>query len=256
MQNLVDHIHGTVSEDTERIMKEHGWLISRKTAELIATRGETIVRRKARIPEIISGIPGCNKIGAIEGKVERVLGRFSMGKDGDKIFRRSIILEEDGSSIVITLWGKHAELPDSIPIRRGDTVEIRNLSLRELENDYVLESTIGTCITRTSKGSMAITDFSSLRYGDKDVDVGGKLVMVENAMATSSGKMPEARSIIVSDGKLEARIVVWGFQSSCVEEIGIHSTIIAESVSVKRGESEIEINAGSSSRILVLKNIQ
>ena len=249
-------MHGVASENAEKIMKEHGWLISRKTAELIAASGGAIIKKRAKISEVVSGGFEEERVGAIEGKVERVLGRFCVGREGNKVFRRSIILEEDGSDIIVTLWGTHANLPDSVPIRRGDTVEVRNLSLCRIGNEYELESTINTSIVRTSQGRMAIRDFSSLRYGDRDVDIRGRLVTVENAVAAGSGKIPEARSMIISDGRLEAKIVVWGFLSSCLEEISAQSTIIAESVSVKKKESEIEISAGSGSRILVLKNIQ
>ena len=252
---MVDLKSDEISDKVERIMKEHGWLISRKKAEFIARSGENYLERKLKIPEILSGALQGSHITYIEGRVGRVLGKFHVGEGRNKIFRRSMILEDGDESITFTLWGSSADIVDCIPVRRGDTVGIRNLRLDRIGNEYELQSTGDTSIIKLAEGGRAVTDFSTLGYVERDIDIGGRLVIVENTERLGAS-FNEARSMIISDGKREAKLLVWRSLGRVIDDIPIGSRIIAESVSVRKGERDIEMNAGSSSRLLVLNNIQ
>lgn len=252
---MIDLEPDKISDKVERIMKEHGWLISRKRAEVLARSGEDHLERRLKIPEILSGAVQGSRITYIEGRVDRVLGKFHVGEGRNKIFRRSMILADGDESITFTLWGNSADIVDCIPVRRGDTVGIRNLSLDRIGNEYELQSTGDTSITKLAEGGSVVTDFSTLGYVERDIDIGGRLVVVENAERLGAG-FSEARSMIISDGKREARLLVWRALGRAIEDIPIGSRIIAESISVRKGNHDIEMNAGSSSRLLVLDNIQ
>jgi hypothetical protein len=252
---LVELESDEISAKIERIMKEHGWLISRKKAEFLAELGENGLERGLRISEILSGAINGRRVASIEGKVERVLGKFSVGTGRNRIFRRSIILEEKNESIAITLWGDSADIVDCIPVRRGDTVEIKNLFINRIGNEYELQSSGSTSIAKLADGGKTVTDFSSLGIVERDIDIAGRLVIVEN-IGSIRASPEEARSMIISDGKRDAKLLVWRFLGSAIENIPIGSRIVAESISVRKKDQHIEMSAGSGSRLLVLDNIQ
>jgi hypothetical protein len=189
----------------------------------------------------------------IEDSVYRVFNKLRFEKNGSARINRIVVLGGEGSSVRIVFWDKSADAVDTALIQRKDRVIATNLRIKKTGDDTELHSTSATYISRLMPARSAVTDFSQLHGGEKNIDVTGRVVSVSpiRYFRDLSGKESGVSDCSISDGKAEIRMSLWGSSSICAGEMHPGDYIKAEFVSARLTDNGIEITANDSARLLL-----
>lgn len=250
-----DNTEDSSKKEVEKIIEEHGGMISRDMAVEIAS-GKAAEGRKAgraSIADLRSGRIKTGNIVELETEVYRVFNKVRFEKDNKERFRRVLVLGKENDSLRVVLWDKHAQLVDSLSIERGDKIIASNLRVVEGREGPELSSTGSTFLSRAAPSNTGISDFSELRSGNRNIDIIGRVVSVSQIryFVDLDGKQSGVSDCTITDGKIELKLVMWRSSSSCAAEMHPGDYIKVECASVKSTEAGVEISAADTSRILV-----
>ena len=184
----------------------------------------------------------------VEDTVYRVFNEVSHGSSS----RRTVTLGNVGSTVNLSLAGSLSSIVDSRCIERGDVVMVRNASL-----DMATERLVGTrdtIISRRRPAFSGVTDFSKLRYGEKNIDVLGRVLEIgkvrhvsglsaSGQVAVADCKLADSRSAIVA--------TMWGSSALACERMHAGDFVKIEFCSVSGIDSSLQVHAGDLSRVLV-----
>ena len=249
-------------KDVEKTMKEHGGMITEAMAKIIL-EGKNITNseakaKKVNITEINSGRIADGVVVELDAKIYRIFNPITFEKSGRKHLRRVIVLEENDSTVNVTLWNKNAEMVDNILIERGDRVIAGNLRVRTGVNMHELSSQANTYFTRLSPAMTGISDFSRLHAGDRNVDVVGKVVSISQVrhFTTLKGTGGEVSDCEITDGIVQIRLTMWGTSSAIAARMHLGDYVKVEYANISGSESGIELNASDSSRVLISNSLK
>ncbi len=242
-----------LEDEVKGIRDEHAGMISKEAARGILEKRKK--QHRVRIQDLVSGGLEGESV-SIEEQVYRVFNKVRFTKENRERLRRRMVLGSPSSSILITLWDKYAEMADLLPIERGDRILIENARLIKGRYGTELSSVPNTYIARLSTSHTAVSDFSTLKPGERETDLVGRVTSVGSIryFKTLSGKESSVAEVTITDGKKEARLTLWGSSSAAIAEIPINGIVKVEFARVRPAETGIELRAEDDSRILVKKN--
>ncbi len=242
---------GEARKSAEKVAEEYGGMISMKSAEGIAEG--RIPRRKTGVGEIAAGKVSDGEIVDIEGEVYRVFNKIKFEKDGKAQYRRTIVIGDRSANIRAILWGAKAELPDYLPVERGDRIGMDRMRVRRFEDSYELSGIGESMIRRIEPCKQCITDFSYISEDAREIDVAGRLVSVGQPKYFNGlgGKKGSVADCSITDGKTILRLVLWDSSSEIASEMHPGGYVKAEYVSAKKTDAGIELSASDLSRILI-----
>jgi len=210
-------------------------------------------RRKLSVQQVSgAGIADGDTVD-IEDSMYRIFNKLRFEKAGVARISRVAVFGGEGSSVRATFWDKSAEMIDAALVQRKDRVVVTNMRVKKSGDDTELQSTASTYISRLVPARSAVTDFSQLKGGEKNIDVSGRILSVNpiRFFRDLSGRDSGVADCTVTDGRMEARLVLWGSSSACTADMHPGDYIKAEFVSAKLTDNGMEIVASDSSRLLL-----
>ncbi|MDM7934131.1 MAG: OB-fold nucleic acid binding domain-containing protein [Methanothrix sp.] len=171
-------------------------------------------------------------------------------KDGSQGLVRSVLLGDETGKIRLTLWNEHA----SMPLTRGETLEIINASTRERYGSLEVQTGSRSIVRKSSRQvsfSERITRISDLREG---------MICSVRGFVTGIGEVREFQrddgtpgrvaSLYISDETGRIRVSLWGDHVRHLEGLDIGSFAEILDARVKSGwNEELEISCGWGARI-------
>ena len=238
--------------ELDKIIKEHGGLISRDMARGILENGSVRVSN-ASAQEVCAGKFPEGGLVSVEDHVYKISNKKRFERNGLERFRRTLVLGSKGSTVVVSLWDKQADLADSLLIERGDRVLASNLRVRKAPDGYELSSISSTYLSRLSPSETQFRRFLDIKAGERDIDLVCKVVAVSpiRYFMDLNGGQSGVSDCTVTDGLTEARLTMWRSSSQYAATLHPGNYIKAESIDVREREGLIEFVAGDSSRVLV-----
>lgn len=188
----------------------------------------------------------------VEDLVYRVFNMQRIDSAGRRA-SRNVVLGTEGNTVVLSLFGASAESIDADRIERGDIVFVRG-ALIDLQGGS-LKGANGTAISRLVPSHNAVTDFSLLSEGQRNMDVSGRVVEigpVRYVNRLSVGRVAVS-DCAIADGSSTLPVSMWGSSALATSSIRVNSTVKVEFCSVRGRNGSVEIYAGDLSRVLVLK---
>lgn len=249
-----------LEEEISKTVKEHGELISREKArEIISNKGQPAPpqqKRKLTASALSTSKFQEGEIVDIEDNVYRIFNKAKFSRNGSTGVNRIVVFGIEGSSIRSVLWEKSAEFPDAMQIQRKDKVLATNLRVHKNGDETELYSTSSTYFSRLTPSKGSVTDFSQLKGGERNIDVIGRIVSIGSSRLFKSlgGAESSVSDCNISDGKIEARVSLWGSCSTYVAEMHPGEFLKVEFASAKLSENGLELSASDASRMLISKD--
>ncbi|MGC8652197.1 MAG: hypothetical protein ACP5UH_03030 [Candidatus Micrarchaeia archaeon] len=169
--------------------------------------------------------------------------------------RRTVVLGSEGSTIRMELRGRLSEYIDANVFERGDLVMVRNASYDEASGALIgVQSTVISKIMPAQDS--AITDYSRLSAGMKNIDVVGKIVEIGPIRYVSrlsgSGQIAVA-DCVISDMERSVGMSLWGSSALATSKLNVGNFIKVEFCSAVRKNDTVVIYANEFSRIVSSK---
>lgn len=239
-------------EEVKSIVAEHGGMISKEMANGILNSRKSN-SNKTHVTDILEGKIGEGKIIDLEGYLYRIFNKIKSKNEKGERERRSVLMGNEIAILRITLWDKQAEMIDSLFAERGDKVLISNLRLKRSPYGYELSSTAATSFLRLIPSKNAISDFSELNAGSKNIDLVGRIASIGSIRVFKNlkGEEESVSYATITDGKKELKLLMWGTSSENISSMKINSKVKIEFASIKETATGLEISAGESSRMLI-----
>lgn len=217
------------------------------------SRQATEHNRRCTVRQLLSSGFREGEVVDIEDSVYRVFNKLRFERNGVARTSRIVVFGSEGGSVKATFWDRSADMVDSAMVQRRDRAIATNMKVKGPGNDVELHSTSSTYVSRLMPARSAVTDFSQLHGGEKNIDVSGKVLSVGQVKYFKGldGKDSGVSDCSITDGKVELHIVLWGSSSVCAGEMHPGNYIKAEFVSVRSTDNGIEIAANDSARLLL-----
>ncbi len=190
----------------------------------------------------------------IEDVIYRVFNEVVYKQGAKTSRRRTVTLGRDGNTINIVLFDRLSEQIDDEGFERGCRMVARNASL-----DVLKESLLGTkntAVSRLSPSGSAITDFSKLHEGDKNVDILGRVIEVSPVRYVTqigrNGQTPVS-DCRLTDSRNSIDVNLWGSSALIVERMHVNDTVKIEFCSVRNLGAKLQISANDLSRVLIMR---
>lgn len=208
---------------------------------------------------------------AIKGVISKLqdIRTFTRKSDGSEGKLRNFDVTDDTGSIRTTIWGNDTD----ILLTKGDIVKIIGADARfddYTESGYSLNTNFNTQISINPENLSAeeldvfdeikqkvsqITRLSEVEEFDEDgteVDVIGRIFAIGeiNEFQRDDGSVGYARSAKFSDGEGRVRLTFWDAQAK--QEYTPGDAYKIENARVRLGMYEVELNIGSSARVIKL----
>ncbi len=246
-----------LEEEISRTVKEHGELISREKArELISNKNQPAPqKRKLTAAALIAANLQDGEVVDLEDNVYRVFNKVKFNRNGSAGVNRIVVFGSEGNSVKTILWEKSAEFPDAMQIQRKDKVLATNLRVHKNGDETELYSSTSTYFSRITPSKSSVTDFSQLKGGERNIDIIGRIVSIGSSRSFKSlgGTESSVSDCNISDGKIEARVSLWGSCSTYTTEMHPGEFLKVEFASAKLSENGLELSASDASRMLISK---
>ena len=247
-----------LEERIDRIIIRHAGMIGRKKAYSILM-GIQGLSMKTNASEVLSGKIQDGTILDLEDYVERIFSKKRFEKGGEERFLRTMIMGNKQDPVRVVLWGKHADLIDSLSVERRDKILATNLKLTNRNGIMELSSTSITSFSRIVPSNTGISDFSVISESkERYVDVIGKVSSLGpiRYFVNLNGSQSGVSDCTITDGRSELRLVMWGDSSRSSADMHPGDYIKVESALIKRSEEGIELHSNDLSRILVSASLR
>ena len=167
--------------------------------------------------------------------------------------KRDIVLGKEGKTIRMTLFDNLSRIIDSEAFERGDTVRIRNAVITQ---NGSLKSINKTVISRVAPSALAISDFSTLKGYEKNIDVIGKVIEIYPIKYVNrldgSGQVGVANCTL-SDSSTTIRAAFWGSSAAATADLNVNDIVKIEFCSVHMRGEDKELYVNDSSRVFSSK---
>ena len=166
LEKVVDKFSGFITkEQAESLLKAESDPQSKSSSEARkpTTDVKTLLKNiPKKPPQAKLETPGPESIVNVKDRIYRIFNPSSTNMKGREITKRTVILGEEGSTIVLSLRDKLSDFIDINTFERGDTVIVNNAVLGS--SDGELKSSQNTIINKVVPTKMsAITDYPPSR---------------------------------------------------------------------------------------------
>ncbi len=188
----------------------------------------------------------------ITDKIYRIFNPVSYHLGNTNRERRVVILGSEGQTIEVSLFGKHSEMADLIPLERGDRVLFKNLSISR--DSMALSTNASSSLNRLEVSKIRpIVDFSLIKNDEKNIDIIFRVIEIgairHIERINRSGQIAVCECA-VSDGTTVANASFWGSSALASARMRLNSIIKLEFASVKDVKGTKLITASDYSRVL------
>jgi len=184
--------------------------------------------------------------------VYRIFNPQPLNVQGKERARRTVILGEEGSTIVLNLWGKLSDLIDINAFERGDTVIVGNALFDSAVGE--LRTTQSTIINRLSPTKMAaLTDYSTISGDVRRTDIIGRLLEIDPIRHVNRLGKPgqtAVASCVVTDSVNAVPASFWGSSAIATTGLRTNDTIKIEFCDLRMREGRLQITANDDSRVV------
>lgn len=189
----------------------------------------------------------------IEDRVYRVFNPVAQHGRQDRT--RTVVLGGEGCAVPVRLFGKASDYIDEAEVCRGDVLSVGAAAIDTTAES--LKAVNGTPLVKVSSAPLpAISDFSALRGGQRNVDIAGRVVEVGQirhvALLGDAGKTAVS-DCVLSDGSNPLRVSLWGSSADAGSSMRINRSVRIEFCSARQRNGELEIYANDLSRVLALR---
>lgn len=252
LERTVDKFSGFITkEQAENILKAD-YSSSAKVSE---TRKQTTsakeLLKSISSKEIQQKPEETESIVNIKDYIYRIFNPVNSNIKGKETTKRTVILGEEGTTLVLNLRDKLSEFIDINTFERGDTVMITNaildLTTGELRTN---QSTIINKVTPTKL--VAINDYSTIREELRKVDVVGRIMEISPIRHVSrlgTGQIAVA-SCIISDSTNSIDISFWGSSAIKTALLKTNDFVKLEFCDVRIREGKMQVYVNDDSRVL------
>ncbi|MCL4373763.1 MAG: hypothetical protein M1360_02680 [Candidatus Marsarchaeota archaeon] len=195
---------------------------------------------------------------SIQDRIYRIFNPIASMLGSKQQERRTIVLGSEGSTIRLELRGRLSQYIDSNVFERGDLVMVRNAAYDNTLGALVaMQSTVISKIMPAQDG--AITDYSKLREGMKNIDIIGKLMEIGPIRYVS--RLGGSGQVAVSDctlSDLEGSISIslWGSSALVTSRLNINDFVKVEFCSTVQKSGALSIYANEFSRVVASKTFE
>ncbi len=165
--------------------------------------------------------------------------------------RRTLTLGRTGSTINIVVSDKLSSAIDERGFERGDLVSVIGASLDILGERLV--GTKSTTMVRMRRSRSGITDFSTLKDGDRNIDIIGKVTEIGQLSSVSrlGGGNVAVAECRISGQEGSAEVTLWGSSAMLTKRMRVGDLVKIEFCNVRSVEPKPQINANELSRVLI-----
>lgn len=243
-------IEKMVEEKVERfagLLSEEGavYMIARELGVVTEIEG-----RHHKLDELRAGM---NNITVI-AKVTKVLPERIYEKEGRKLRRAVVMLDDGTASIPLVLWND--EVKQAEKLQKGSVLKLTNcrvtsfgdtLQLR-LTHASKIESADGLDEVKISE----ITPISELKEGLKAIDVIGIVQRIyEPRSFTHKDRQGILQAFELKDISGTCRVVAWNDRVKDIAELAVGDVIKLENAYTKQNLGNVELHLGGGSRIVI-----
>ncbi len=187
---------------------------------------------------------------------DRVYRIFNPLRRGDRPESyRTVVLGSEGSTIQMRASGGISDYIDSAAVCRGDLVFVKGAVL-DMKSESLAVSR-RTLLTKLASSAVpAVSDFSALREGQRNIDVVGRVTeigQIRNVAKLGGDGNVAVSDCILSDGAGTLRVSMWESSAAATSSMRINSTVRIEFCSVRLRNGETELYASDLSRVLQFK---
>ncbi len=251
--------------DIEKVVDKFSGFLTRAQAEQLLKDGtyaqskgnvsvkELLNRVKAqdnKKPEADAGTK--ESIVNVKDIVYRIFNPQPLNVQGKERARRTVILGEEGSTIVLNLWGKLSDLIDMNAFERGDTVMVGNALFDSAAGK--LRTTQSTIINRLSPTKMSVlTDYSTVSVDVRRTDIIGRLLEIDPIRHVNRLGKPgqtAVASCVVTDSVNAVQASFWGSSAIATTGLRTNDTIKIEFCDLRMREGRLQITANDDSRVV------
>ncbi len=237
----------------EAVIAEHGGMISRGMALGIAS---SRLAQTASIESLLSKrLPEAEpkeRVARLECSVYRVFNKAYVAGRSGRVSKRLMVLGSPPLCITASLWNKYSEMADLLPIERGDVLTMENIRLINGLYGNELSTTSSTSISRRQGPRTAVSNFSRLLPGLRDIDIVCSVAAVGKIKAASLNETgaTQVSYATITDGKNEAGLLMRGSSCASASFLRPGLKLKVEFASVRGIEGDLEVIAGDYSRLL------
>ncbi len=169
--------------------------------------------------------------------------------------RRTVTLGREGSTINIAVSDRLSSAIDERGFERGDLVSVIGASLDILGERLV--GTKSTTIVRMRRSRSGVTDFSTLKDGDRNIDIIGRVAELGQLRSVSrlGGGSVAAADCRISGREGSAEVTLWGSNALLTRNMHVGDFIKIEFCSVRSTEPKLQVNANELSRVLIHRDL-
>ena len=266
---------GELEAELERKQAEFSGLLTRQGAlELVAREKGVAVERKAREVKFskLAQTSPTDGNANVRARVWHVFSAKYFTKKtvyGDKQGKvRNIIVKDSSGDATLVLWGKDADWPQQVKLKRNTVLEVAGANVKTGASGLELHSGLSTRISLSNEQEglpvyeKKVTPPQALASGALDVDVNGRVVTIgrksEFQRVKKTGEVEKGYvcdCVLQNEGK-NFRLVAWDANCAALEGLKQGDDVSVEGASVKasRDGKELEIHAGWASNIVVYQN--
>ncbi|MEM3227526.1 MAG: hypothetical protein QXK65_01085 [Candidatus Micrarchaeaceae archaeon] len=185
----------------------------------------------------------------VRDNLYRIFNPVEYNYGSKKGVKREVVLGREGKTIKLTLFDKASDRIDTEAFERGDIVLVRNAALLSSGS---LKGINKTLISRVVPSSMPLPNFSSLKGGEKNIDVIGKAVEIYPIKYVNRldglGQIGVANCTL-SDSTSLIRAVFWGSSAVATANFNVGDILKIEFCSVRMSGEEKELYVNDLSRV-------
>lgn len=256
LEKVVDKFSGFITkEQAEFILKSESEADQRSTGDARKPNmnvKELLNSISSKKPQEKPSENGSNLVN-VKDRIYRIFNPSSSNIKGREVIQRTIILGEEGSTIVLSLRDKLAEFIDINGFERGDLIMVNNVVL-----DYAtgeLKSGQNTVINRISPSKKdCITDYSLINGESRKVDIIGRIVEISSIRhVTRLGKNGEiaVASCVITDSKNLIDASFWGSSAITTTTMKTNDSVKIEFCDIRNRDGKFQIYANDDSRVTV-----
>ena len=211
-------------------------------------------------------MPGMRRV-RLRGRVVKMYGVLEYTRrDGSTGLRGEFRLADETGEILVVVWDSSLiEEIESGGLAEGDVVEIVNGRVsRRPSGELVIHLGSGSSVERLEgefpeypepvRLVLSVEEVTEDVVGE-EIDVEGTLVSVSDVrrFQRRDGSEGYMRSLLLSGGEEEIRVVLWGPQTGLVEGVPLGSELLVKNLRVNLRNGEVELHSTSRTKVEVVR---
>jgi hypothetical protein len=254
----------------EEVMDRFSGMITREQAAALESGGdpdEAACSRAMDVDSLLRFIDRKRAAGPLSGAVAglctvnvqdyvyRIFNPITRTAGSRQVSSRSVVLGREGRTMTLSLIGKLSEFIDIDAFERQDLIAVDN-ALLGLEKGELVDGR-GTLISRIAPAqNSAITDYSRLKEGLRNIDVIGKIIEigpVRYVNMLNRGRQIAVSDCVLTDLDIPVSASLWGSSAIATTRIKVNDFVKMEFCNARMRDGSLELYAGELSRVVANK---